>query len=259
MYKDLNNKRILIIGGSGLIGSEIVNKFRESNSYIFNFDINNNHTKINYSKYEFIKFDIAANLNLASNFSKKLKIIKPEIVINCSYPISNGWSKCNFDDINLKYLQGNINAHLVSYLWSSILVLRYLKKSKSKSNLILFGSTYGLRGQDLRIYKGTKMRENAIYSAIKGGIINFTRQAASYYGSNNIRVNCVCPGGLYGHIKGSKSSQSNKFLKQYSDRTPLKRLGYASEIADGVMFLSSEKSSYITGNIFEIDGGWTSI
>ena len=43
MYKDLNNKRILIIGGSGLIGSEIVNKFRESNSYIFNFDINNNH------------------------------------------------------------------------------------------------------------------------------------------------------------------------------------------------------------------------
>ena len=188
-----------------------------------------------------------------------MKYLNPDVAINCSYPINKGWSKCNFDDVKLDYIIGNINSHLVSYLWSSILILRFLKKYKKNSSLILFGSTYGLKGQDLRIYKGTTMRENAIYSAIKGGIINFTRQAASYYGAFGIRVNCVCPGGLYGHIKGSKSKQSKFFLKQYSDRTPLKRLGYADEIADGVLFLSSNNSSYITGSSFEIDGGWTAI
>ena len=257
MYSDLKNKNVLIIGGSGLIGTEITKKFEQNQSYIYNLDLIDNNKETLYSNYKFIKFDISQNSKLEKKFNLLLNQISPDVVINCSYPISKGWAKYNFDEVKLEFISSNIEAHLVSYIWSSILALRYLKKNKKYSSLILFGSTYGLRGQDLRIYKGTKMRENSIYSAIKGGIVNFTRQAASFYGQFGVRVNCVCPD--YMVILKVELSQPKSFLKKYSERTPLRRLGYAYEIADGVLYLSSKQSSYISGSVFEIDGGWTSV
>ena len=56
-----------------------------------------------------------------------------------------------------------------------------MKSKKINGSIILFGSIYGILGQDLNIYENTSMKENMTYSIIKGGIINFTRQMASYY------------------------------------------------------------------------------
>ena len=57
------------------------------------------------------------------------------------------------------------------------------------------------------------MSENMIYSAIKGGIISNTKQLAVHYGKWGIRANCVCPGGVEGHIKNKKIKQSRLFVK----------------------------------------------
>ena len=103
------------------------------------------------------------------------------------------------------------------------------------------------------------MKENLTYSLIKGGIINFTRQMASYYGKNNIRVNTVCPGGIAGHVADLSSKQSKQFVKNYSNQVPLKRLGNSEEVASTILFLSSSASSYITGTTIMVDGGWTAI
>ena len=83
-----------------------------------------------------------------------------------------------------------------------------MKKRKISGNLILFSSIYGIRGQDMSIYKNTEINENIVYAVSKGGISNFVREAASYYGKYKIRVNAICPGGISGHIKGSKNTQS---------------------------------------------------
>ena len=72
-----------------------------------------------------------------------------------------------------------------------------MKNKKIKGNIIQFSSIYGIVGQDLDLYKGTKMRENISYSVIKGGILSLTRSMASYYGPYGIRVNTICPGGIY--------------------------------------------------------------
>ena len=85
---------------------------------------------------------------------------------------------------------------------------------------------------------------------IKGGIINLTRSMASYFGRYNIRVNTICPGGVY-------DSQNSKFLKNYSKLTPLGRMANKDEIIFPVIFLSSEASSYITGTTMLADGGFT--
>ena len=77
-------------------------------------------------------------------------------------------------------------------------------------SIILFGSIYGILGQDINVYKNTPMKESVPYSLIKGGIINYVRQMAAYYGKYNIRVNCISPGGLQGHVKDSKNKQDKR-------------------------------------------------
>ena len=61
-----------------------------------------------------------------------------------------------------------------------------MKNKKIKGNIVQFSSIYGVVGQDTNLYKGTKMRENISYAAIKGGIISVTKLMASYYGRYNI-------------------------------------------------------------------------
>ena len=82
---------------------------------------------------------------------------------------------------------------------------------------------------------------------------------ASYYGKYNIRVNTLCPGGISGHVAGKNTKQDKNFIKNYSNKVPLKRLGKANEVALAALFLASEASSYITGTTLIVDGGITAI
>ena len=86
----------------------------------------------------------------------------------------------------------------------------------------------------MSLYKNTKINENASYSAIKGGIINFTKQLASYYGKYKIRVNNVCPGGVK-NLK-DKNQKSKLFIKRYNLKTPLSTMSDSSDVASAVFF-----------------------
>ena len=138
-------------------------------------------------------------------------------------------------------------------------ICRRIKKKNRSGRILNFSSIYGMLGQDLSIYKKTKMKENLTYSVIKGAIINFTRQMASYYGKYNILTNCVCPGGVYGPVQGLSAKQDKVFLKNYSYKVPMKRLAYSSEIASLTAFMCSDASSYINGTSLVVDGGWSVI
>ena len=99
------------------------------------------------------------------------------------------------------------------------------------------------------------MRENMTYSIIKGAIINNIRQMSSFYGKYKIRVNSISPGGLIGHNAGKTKFQNKNFIKNYSNKVPLRRLGKPAEISKSVVFLVSPRASYITGTNFIVDGG----
>tara|TARA_Y100001970_G_scaffold173242_1_gene211676 strand:- start:3330 stop:4106 length:777 start_codon:yes stop_codon:yes gene_type:complete len=256
-YLNLGKKRIFVIGGSGLIGSQLCILLSKLKAKVFNLDIV---SKLKNKKINFIEFDISNT----SALEKKLKYLfkkygTPDVLINCSYPATADWSKGNFSTVTEKLINKNINLHLNSYIWIARLVAEEMKKKKIKGSIIQFGSHYGLVGQNPTVYEGSGSRENMIYSAIKGGIINNTRQMCSYYGKYNIRVNCVCPGGVTGHVKGKKIKQSKRFVKNYSRVAPLGRLAKPEEIAPAVAFLASDAASYITGITLMIDGGWTAV
>ena len=127
-----------------------------------------------------------------------------------------------------------------------------MKKNKIYGSIILLNSIYGLVGQSPELYKGSRIKENMTYSIIKGGLINFTKQLAVFYGRNNIRVNSICSGGIL-------DKQNSIFKKNYINKTLLKRMGNPQDISGAVAYLASESSSYVTGTNLIVDGGWTAI
>jgi len=169
------------------------------------------------------------------------------------------WGKSSFKDIELDSFRENVDIHMNSYAWLGRLAAESMKSNKKSGSVIQLGSIYGILGQDLSIYEGTSIKENMAYATIKGGITNLSRQMASYYGQFNIRVNTLIPGGIKGHVAGNSDKQNSIFVKEYSKKTPLKRMGDKEEIASTALFLASDASSYITGAMIIVDGGWTII
>ena len=93
------------------------------------------------------------------------------------------------------------------------------------------------------------------YSASKGGVIAMSRQVAMDYADKNIQVNVVSPGIIATPILANNSPE---MTKAFTEATPAKRLGKPEEIANMVLFLSSNESDFITGQAIKVDGGWGS-
>jgi NAD(P)-dependent dehydrogenase (short-subunit alcohol dehydrogenase family) len=126
-----------------------------------------------------------------------------------------------------------------------------MRRQKSGS-IINIGSMMGMVGVEMANYEGTDMTPNPspIYHYEKGGMINFTRWAASILGADNVRVNCLSPGGFF-------NNQPAPFVKAYSARTQLGRMANDTDLKGVIVFLASDASVYITGTNIPVDGGYT--
>lgn len=92
----------------------------------------------------------------------------------------------------------------------------------------------------------------SIYSAAKGGIIAFTKALAKELGANGIRVNCVAPGLIDTDINNNLTFSDKQSLV---DETPLCRMGTAQDVANAIVWLASDESSFITGHVLSVNGG----
>ena len=128
---------------------------------------------------------------------------------------------------------------------------RNMRAQKSGS-IINIGSMMGMVGVEMANYEGTDMTPNPspIYHYEKGGMLNFTRWAASILGADNVRVNCLSPGGFF-------NNQPAPFVKAYSARTQLGRMSNDTDLKGVIVFLASDASAYVTGTNIPIDGRYT--
>lgn len=252
----LRGKIAFVTGGVGLIGTEVTRALVDVGAKVIILDIDERKAKrliknLKNSEVEFEKFDIT-DLNKIDqsidNLKSKYKRI--DVWINTAYPRTSDWGK-RVEDLSLKSWQKNVDMNLNSYSWISRKVCLIMKEQR-KGSLINFGSIYGVVGSNFSIYDGTDLTSPMAYSAIKGGIVNLTRYLASYFGKFNVRVNTICPGGIF-------NNQNKIFIKNYEKNTPLNRMGQPEEIASAMLFLASDASSYITGITLMVDGGWTAI
>ncbi|MBO9684531.1 MAG: SDR family oxidoreductase [Flavisolibacter sp.] len=244
----LDGKIIVVTGGNGLIGKALVQKAEASGATVINLEVN---VKTQLKK-GIINCDITDTQSFNSAFDKILELHgKIDGWVNNAYPRTTDWGS-KFEDVQLESWKKNVDMQLNSIFMISQRVLEHMKQNKAGS-LVNIASIYGVVGNDFTIYENTGgMTSPAAYSAIKGGVINFSRYLASYYGQHNIRINCVSPGGI-------KQNQNPVFIENFEKKVPLKRMGRPEDIAPAVCFLLSDDACYITGQNLLVDGGWTCI
>ncbi|EKD71795.1 MAG: short chain dehydrogenase, partial [uncultured bacterium] len=114
-------------------------------------------------------------------------------------------------------------------------------------------SIYSLMAPDHRIYEGSHylgcaINTPAVYTASKAGVIGLTKHLATLWAEQGIRVNALCPGGV-------SSGQNNEFNKKYSARIPMGRMAEKIDIIGPMLFLVSDASRYMTGQVLYSDGG----
>ena len=134
-----------------------------------------------------------------------------------------------------------INTNFKSVFNMSSSVQRLFLKQR-KGSIINIGSIVGL--------KGNPGQSN--YAASKAGIIGFTKSLALELGSRNIRVNVIAPGFIETEMT---DNLSENIIENWKNNIPLKRIGKPEDVANACIFLASDMSEYITGQVIQVDGG----
>lgn len=247
MNNRLQDKIIIVTGGNGLLGKAMVSRIIAEGAFCINMDINHE-TNEDLSQ-------LHCDITNQDAIDQAVKLVLDRFnridgLVNNAYPRTKDWGT-KFEDIVFDSWKDNVDMQMNSSFYMSQKVLEQMKIQKSGS-VINITSIYGVVGNDFTVYEGTGGTSPAAYSAIKGGLINFTRYLASYFGKYNIRTNCVSPGGIFDH-------QHETFVENYEKKVPMHRMGTPEDIAPSVAFLLSDDSTYITGQNLIVDGGWTAI
>jgi 3-oxoacyl-[acyl-carrier protein] reductase len=245
--KLLENKVAIITGGSRGIGEAIVLKLAESGAHIaFTYISSDEKAK---SLEEKIK-----------NFGVNAKAYKSNagIYADCEAMVNDVVKEFGTVDIcvnNAGISKDNLLLRMTPEQWDEVMttnlksvfnmtkqVIRPMMKSK-KGSIINMSSIIGMRGN----------AGQSSYAASKAGIIGFTKSIAAELGSRNVRCNAIAPG--FVETDMTHYLKEGEAAKSFLDKIPLGRFGSAEEIADVTLFLASDMSSYVTGQVISTCGG----
>ncbi len=268
---DLAGKVVLVVGGRGYLGRDFCRQLSDQNADVISADLEILSKAASKSDYSYDQDKIKqANVDVTNkvsvvNMVKDVLIAygRIDVLVYCVTAKPNDFY-APFIECTLEGWQSVIRAELDGVFLVTQEVGRVMEKQKSGS-VILLSSIYGVVGNDQRIYedsnldslyansssKQKKIFSHSVYPVVKGGVISLTRYLAAYWGEKNIRVNCVSPGGVY------HEGENEVFLKKFSEKVPLGRKAEVSEISGAIVYLTSNESSYVTGQNLIIDGGWT--
>lgn len=239
-------KTVFVTGASRGIGKEVALKFAE-NGYDVIINYVSDKTDVDALRKEFeekgansliLKADVSNEEEVKDVVEKAIeKFGKIDVLVNNAGITKDNllmrMSQEDFDkviDINLK------GTFLVTKA-----VTKYMMKKRSGS-IVNLASVVGVVGN----------AGQCNYSASKAGIIGFTKSIAKELASRNIRANAVAPGFIETDMTNVLSDTVKESIH---NQIPLKRMGSSKEVAELIYFLGSEKSSYITGQVVNIDGG----
>jgi len=241
-----SNKVVLITGSSGQIGREVVKLYLSLGARVYGFDLNQ--LKLKDKNFFFIKIDITnskkTKIELDNIFKKEKKI---DIIINnAATSVYTRIEKRNDDELQKVF---ELNIRSVINIIKNYYV-NFKKYSLKYGSIINIASIYGFLSPDFEIYKNGERFSAEIYGATKASVIQITKYFAVLLAKNNIRINSISPGGIL-----NKRIQTNRFIKNYSARVPLKRMANVDDLFTTIVYLSSDHSKYVTGQNVIVDGG----
>lgn len=257
-WLDIDNSVVVITGGSSGIGSVIVETLLANGAIVYNVDLKNGEE--NHGNYHFFEVDVTDKnrvqevVSLIFNQEQKIDVLINNAGVNLPRVLADTQDTHPEYEINERDLDFMFNVNLKGPIWFSQAVAKYFIKQR-KGKIINISSEAGQEGSE----------GQSLYSATKAALIGLTRSWAKELGKYNINVTAIAPGiieetGLRtpeyeSALAYSRNITVDQLNGDYSKSIPLKRVGKLDEIADLVCYLSSNKSSYITGTTINISGG----
>ena len=239
---NLENKNIIVTGASGGIGNAIIKKLNEAGANILASGTRIEkleELKNNYKKIKILKFDISQSDKIEEfieNSTNELGGSLDGIVNNAGITQDNLAIRMSLDE-----WQKVININLTSTFLMSKFAIKKMLKNKS-GKIVNITSVVGHTGN----------LGQANYTASKAGIVAMSKSLAIEYAKKNININCISPG----FIQTAMTDKiDDKFKEVIISKIPSARLGKPDDIANAVLFLTSDQSSYINGETIHVNGG----
>ncbi len=247
----LGGKTALVTGGASGIGAGITRRLAAAGANIVLLDIDaqnglliEQEIRSSGIKAKFYACDVSKSSDCRQAVGDALEDFgRIDILVNNAGVIS----RKSVVDLSEEEWDFVLRVNLKSlYLLSHILIPHMVQNGGGC--IVNIGSGWGIKGGP----------DAAAYCASKGGVVNLTRAMAIDHGKQGIRINCVCPGdvktGLLKMEADLIGRDFDEFLSEASAR-PISRVGIPEDVANAVLFLSSEMASWITGSVFVVDGG----
>ena len=239
---NLENKNIIVTGASGGIGNAIIKKLNGAGANILASGTKIEKLEVlkkNYEKIKILKFDISQSEKIEEFIEKATNELGGSLdgVIN-----NAGITQDNLAiRMSLEEWQKVINVNLTSTFLLSKFAIKKMLKNKS-GKIVNITSVVGHTGN----------LGQANYTASKAGIVAMSKSLAIEYAKKNININCISPG----FIKTAMTDKiDEKFKEVIISKIPSARLGESDDIANAVLFLSSDQSNYINGETIHVNGG----
>ena len=242
----LENKNVIITGGSRGIGKAIAEKFAQNGANIAFTCVKMSEDSLALAKnLENLGVKAKAYESDASDFESALKLAENVFNDFGSIDVLVNNAGITKDNLLLRMSEEDFNAvmkvNMNSVFNNTKAVLRQMLKQKNGS-IINLSSVVGV--------KGNAGQSN--YSSSKAAIIGFTKSVALELGSRNIRCNAIAPGFI--ETEMTRALQQDQ-INEWAESIPLKRSGKAEDVANTSLFLASDMSSYITGQVMNVCGG----
>lgn len=242
----LEGKTAIITGGSRGIGKAIVEIFvKQGANVAFTYSSSSDAAKAIENKLSTKNVKVKSYKSDASNFEEAQLLAASVLEEFGSIDILVNNAGITKDNLLMRMSEEDfdrvIQVNLKSVFNMTKAVQRTMLKQR-KGSIINMSSVIGV--------KGNAGQSN--YAASKAGIIGFTKSMAIELGSRNIRSNAIAPGFIVTEMTEELGEET---IKQYFEAIPLKRGGSPEEIANTCVFLGSDMSSYVTGQVLNVDGG----
>ena len=238
---NFKNKKILVTGASGGIGSELVKKFVTLGGDVLGSGTKAeklDELKKKYSNIKVKKFDILEHSRIEEFIDNvSLELGGLDILINNA--------GINIDNLSLRMKDEEWKKVIDINLTSTFLLTKYAIKKMIKNKFGRIVNVTSVVG-----HTGNLGQSN--YSAAKAGIIGMSKSLAIEYAKKNITVNCVSPGFIVSDMTMNIAEKVKLYL---TSRIPMGKLGTGEDVSNCVAFLSSEQASYITGETIHVNGG----
>lgn len=253
----LKGKVIVVTGGAGLLGREFVRAIAEQNAVIVVADINvkaassvaQDIAASHPGKAQAEMLDITDKTSVCSLIDRvKARYGRIDAVVNNAYPRNHSYGR-KLEEVTYADFCQNISLHLGGYFLVAQQFSLFFRK-QGGGNIVNMASIYGALAPRFEIYADTRMTMPVEYAAIKSGVIQLTRYFAQYFKADQIRVNCLSPGGIL-------DKQPESFLASYKAFCGAKGMLEPTDLTGALLFLLSDGSRYMTGQNVVVDDGFT--